>query len=204
MWNEYSKHGSLSESTSSGLLRDLRASRPEAWSRFADIYTPMVYRWARKTSLQPADAEDITQEVFRVVARRMPDYQESGPRGGSFRGWMWGITRNVILQHFERCRKRDVPLGGSTAHRQLGEVPDLLRSDTPPPDPDGDKALLMRVLRSIRDDFEESTWQAFWRTTVEGESSTDVGRDLAMTGAAVRQAKYRVLSRLREELPDAD
>ncbi|MEO1524659.1 MAG: sigma-70 family RNA polymerase sigma factor [Planctomycetota bacterium] len=202
MLNELSKHGFSSESTSSELLRQLNASKPEAWNRFAELYTPLVYRWARKTSLQPADAEDVTQEVFRVIARRIPDYQRSGPRGGSFRGWMWGITRNVILQHFERHRKRDVPLGGSTAHRQLGEVPDLLRSDTPPPDPDGDKALLMRVLRSIRNDFEESTWQAFWRTTVEGDSATDVGRDLAMTAAAVRQAKYRVLSRLREELPE--
>jgi DNA-directed RNA polymerase specialized sigma24 family protein len=35
---------------------------------------------------------------------------------------------------------------------------------------------------------------------VEGASATEVGTELGMTPAAVRQAKYRVLCRLREEL----
>lgn len=203
MLNELSKDGD-SDSTSTDLLRNVEASNPEAWNRFAELYTPLIYRWARKTALQPADAEDVTQEVFRVIARRLPDYQKSRGKGGSFRGWMWGITRNVILRHLERHRKRDVPTGGSTAHRRLIEVPELQSSDAPPTDPRGDKTLLMRIVRAIRNDFEESTWQSFWRTTIEGQSASDVGRDLGMTAAAVRQAKYRVLSRLREELANAD
>jgi RNA polymerase sigma-70 factor (ECF subfamily) len=51
-------------------------------------------------------------------------------------------------------------------------------------------------------EFEERTWQAFWRTAVDGRSAADVGAELGMTPGAVRVAKSRVLHRLREELGD--
>ena len=44
------------------------------------------------------------------------------------------------------------------------------------------------------------TWQAFWRSTVDGESATEIANDLGMTAGAVRQAKLRVMVRLREIL----
>lgn len=50
-----------------------------------------------------------------------------------------------------------------------------------------------------RNEFEERTWQAFWLTTVEEKSPSLVAQTLEMTPAAVRQAKSRVLRRLREE-----
>lgn len=187
-------------STSSGLLSDVRRENPAAWNQFADLYAPLIYRWARMTAIQPADAEDVTQEVFRVIARRLPDYRRTASQT-SLRAWMWGITRNVILQHFEKLHRVTLPPGGSTAQHRLNEIPDVLHCNEPPRDPDADKSLLMRVLRLIRNDFEESTWQAFWRTTVENQSATEVGRDLAMAAGAVRQAKCRVLARLREEFP---
>ena len=40
----------------------------QAWSEFVDIYTPVVYGFARRFGLQDADAADVTQDVFRTVA----------------------------------------------------------------------------------------------------------------------------------------
>jgi RNA polymerase sigma-70 factor (ECF subfamily) len=54
----------------------------------------------------------------------------------------------------------------------------------------------------IRSEFEERTWQAFWRTAVDGLTAADVGAELHMKSGAVRVAKCRVLQRLREELGD--
>jgi len=66
---------------------------------------------------------------------------------------------------------------------------------------DPEKAILVNtVLDLIRTEFEDRTWQAFWLATVEGRSSSMVAESLEMTPAAVRQAKSRVLRRLREEL----
>lgn len=52
----------------------------------------------------------------------------------------------------------------------------------------------------MRSDFNESTWQAFAQVTLQGRSIQDVAAELGLKDNAVRQAKFRVLRRLREEL----
>jgi RNA polymerase sigma-70 factor (ECF subfamily) len=60
--------------------------------------------------------------------------------------------------------------------------------------------LLHRALESIRPEFEERTWRAFWQMTVEGRSAAEVGAELSLAANAVHQAKFRVLRRLRQEM----
>jgi RNA polymerase sigma-70 factor (ECF subfamily) len=62
--------------------------------------------------------------------------------------------------------------------------------------------LITHVLDLIRPEFAERTWQAFWRTAIEGGSAPEVAAELSMSAGAVRVAKSRVLQRLREELGD--
>ena len=52
----------------------------------------------------------------------------------------------------------------------------------------------------VKDEFQPTTWQAFWRTAVEGRAAQEVGAELKMTPGAVYVAKSRVLARLREEV----
>ena len=52
----------------------------------------------------------------------------------------------------------------------------------------------------VRSEFEERTWNAFWRSTVEVEPTADIALSLGITANSVRQAKSRVLRRLRQEL----
>jgi RNA polymerase sigma-70 factor, ECF subfamily len=54
-------------------------------------------------------------------------------------------------------------------------------------------------------EFENRTWDAFWRTVIEGQSPADVAADLEMSIPAVYKAKSRVLGRFRQvlaELPE--
>jgi RNA polymerase sigma-70 factor (ECF subfamily) len=94
-------------------------------------------------------------------------------------------------------------IGGSELLARLAQIPERF------PEEDGDSeaaaqlsGLLDRALLVIRRDFQERTWQSFWRTAVEGESAIDVARALGMTSRAVRQARHRVVRRLREEFRD--
>jgi RNA polymerase sigma-70 factor (ECF subfamily) len=52
----------------------------------------------------------------------------------------------------------------------------------------------------MHSDFDQKTWQAFRRMAVDGHLSAEIAADLGMTKDAVRQAKCRVLRRLRDEL----
>jgi RNA polymerase sigma-70 factor (ECF subfamily) len=62
--------------------------------------------------------------------------------------------------------------------------------------------LYHRALELVRGEFEERTWQMFWQTVVDGRTPADVAADLGVSAAAVRQAKSRVLRRLKEEAGD--
>jgi RNA polymerase sigma-70 factor (ECF subfamily) len=54
----------------------------------------------------------------------------------------------------------------------------------------------------IRSEFQERTWSAFWRLTVEGHCAAEIAADLDMKTNAVRQAKFRIMQRLRMEFGD--
>ena len=189
-------------STSSSLLRHVIARQPEAWEKLAHLYCPLVYKWARVRRLQDADAADIVGEVFKTVLARIDDFRRDKP-GDSFRGWLWKITCNKLGDHFRRVATRPGAAGGSDAYQQFQQLPDMPAEDsvnfcglvT-------DREVLHRMLELIRPDFEGKTWQAFWRLAADGDAAADIAQDLGMTAKAVRQAKYRVLQRLRKELED--
>jgi RNA polymerase sigma-70 factor (ECF subfamily) len=93
----------------------------------------------------------------------------------------------------------------ATALACLAEIPDPFgegERDDVPADSNDTASLISRALDQIRPDVEAHTWNAFWNTAVLGRSATEVAEDLGMTAMAVRQAKSRVLRRLRKQLGD--
>jgi RNA polymerase sigma-70 factor (ECF subfamily) len=108
------------------------------------------------------------------------------------------ITRSKIQDLRRRRQNQPEAEGGSAARQLLQEIPE-------PADAEGDdepqqvQSLHHRALELVRCEFEDRTWQAFWRCAVEGQSPADIARDMHITPAAVRQAKSRVLRRLKEE-----
>jgi RNA polymerase sigma-70 factor (ECF subfamily) len=189
-----------SSSTSLSLIGRVRQQQPEAWARFTHLYGPLVYRWTRRTGLQHADIVDVVQEVFRAVAVSIDRYDRD--QGTGFRGWLWGITRNKVRDFQRACATSPVAAGGTDAMRRLAAAADVgLDDGDDEADPESSEQLLLhRALELIRAEVEPHTWQAFWRLAVESHPVAEISRDLNMTGKAVRQAKYRVLRRLRTEL----
>lgn len=192
-------------STSSGLLRRVKAEDPEAWRRLVRLYGPLVYLWSRQSNLNPDDAADVVQEVFVAVAGGVEGFHRDRP-GDSFRGWLWTITRNKIRDHFRRRQGQTQAKGGTDAQEQLLQVPHPQAGARPEPsseaNADAGSHIAHHALELIRGQFEQRTWQAFWRTAVDGCKAAEVADELGMTLRAVYQAKYRVLRRIRQELED--
>ncbi len=189
----------LSGSTSASLIARVKRREPDAWRKMADVYTPLVYGWARRGGLSDADAADVVQEVFRSVFRHATDFGGQNEQT-SFRGWLWTITRNQVRLFYRQRSATSQARGGTDFARQLNEYPDWIDDEEEPVTSSERRSLLQRTLTVIRGDFDDTTWQAFWRLTVENHTTADIGAELGISQGAVRQAKYRVLCRLREEM----
>ncbi len=118
---------------------------------------------------------------------------------GTFRGWLFTITRNKVFNFFSARRIRPQGSGDTTTNRLL---------DTQPDSSDGADAWEMEYQRRlaalamerVKSEFQESTWRAFWLTAVEGVAVTDVARQIGISSGAIYVAKSRVLARLKEEV----
>src|SRR5688572_13093562 len=154
-------------STSRSLIRRAAANDPLAWQRLSQVYGPLVYQWCRHCNLQPDDAADVVQEVFRSLARSLGTFRREQP-GDSFRAWLWTITRNKLRDHHRRGHRRPQAIGGSTAHQELEQLPDVAPEDSDDVQRQHVRNdLAQRALGLMQQDFEERTWQAFWKTAVE-------------------------------------
>ena len=108
------------------------------------------------------------------------------------------IARNKLRDHLRRGPSYGE--GGSEALVRLLELPD---DDDGADLSEGDAevtALYRRALDQVRCQFEERTWRAFWKVAIEDRSPADVATELGLSPNGVRQAKSRVLRRLKEEL----
>jgi RNA polymerase sigma-70 factor (ECF subfamily) len=152
--------------------------------------------------LAAEDAADVFQEVLLAVMLHLADFRRDGLQD-SFSGWIAAITRNKVRDYYRRRQGKAEARGGSTAQRQISEIPQPTEARIQS-DAESEAWLSRRAIDLIQAEFEPHTWDAFWRTAVDGQPPATVAEDLQMTVPAVYTAKSRVLRRLRQvmaELP---
>jgi RNA polymerase sigma-70 factor (ECF subfamily) len=186
------------QKTSLSLLERARSCDAEAWRQIVQLYRPLVHFWCGRASLGTEDGEDVAQEVFAAAAAGLGDFRRDRP-GDTFRGWLHGITRNKLLMHHRRHQGQPRAEGGSEALRQMQEVFAPL-TGTEPEEAAEISALYRRALEYVRREFEGRTWQAFWLTVIEDRAPATLTAELGLSAAGIRQAKSRVLRRLKQEL----
>jgi RNA polymerase sigma-70 factor (ECF subfamily) len=190
-----------SDSASSSLLGRARCDDPQAWRRLCELYGPLVYAWGRRAGLQASDAADVGQEVFQVVATRLKDFRRAKAED-SFTAWVRGITRNKLREFFRRRTEADIGRGGSEALQQLRELSVTLAADSSSRVSSERAGLIKAAVACVQAQFEPATWKAFWRTSVDGRPTREVAAELGISSSGVRQARCRVLRRLRQELDE--
>jgi len=140
------------------------------------------------------------QEVFLSVSNSIGRFR-SPPGAGAFRGWLWRITRNKLLDRRRQQNRNPKADGGSIALRRLTSVADPISiPDEEPRDDNALKDLTSRALKQLQAEFQPQTWTAFWRSAIDGMTSEMVAVELGMSAAGVRQARSRILRRLRRYL----
>ncbi len=180
--------------TSPTLIVSVRDGDDAAWRRLVKIYGPLVFRWCQRCGLQESDAFDASQEVLMGVNRSLEKFEHQAC-GGSFRAWLWTITRNKVANFRDQSSNEPKAGGGTQALQAIESLPDKS------PETSEDIAELhLRALEGLKLTFTTQTWTAFWRVAVEGDAAADVAEDLGITVWAVYKARSRILLKLKEEL----
>jgi RNA polymerase sigma-70 factor (ECF subfamily) len=193
-------HDSRADETSLTLLWRVGQETPDqkAWELFVASYGPKIRSWCRRRGLQPADAEDVTQDVLLRLARALKTFHYDPSR--TFRGWLRSVTEHALSDFFaDRRRRPGVGSGDDRVLEILGTVEartDLIGQL----EQEFDREVVARACATVRERVEPQTWEAFRLTASEGRTGEEAAAQLGMNVMAVFKAKSRVLSFIREEV----
>ncbi len=169
----------------------------EAWVEFVETYEPIIYRQLRNCGLQDADARELMQEFLIAVNKRIEHWELAKERG-SFRGWLRRVARNLVINWMKHGQRRMTAFGGPESQSLFADIaaddcPESIEFDT-----ELRRSTFQRASESVRQEQSPKAWQAFWSTAIDGKTPAIVARELGMSVGAVRVAKCRVLTRLKE------
>src|SRR5215218_6206996 len=95
--------------TSRTLLARLREGNDaQAWHLWVSVYEPWLRSYLTGRRLQPADADDVLQNVLLAVRQSLPAFRHDG-RPGAFRAWLRVILVNQLRLFWRRRDRRTEP-----------------------------------------------------------------------------------------------
>jgi len=171
-----------------GRVRDPR--NVAAWRDFTRLYRPIILRYSRARRLGTADAEDVAQEVLKILISRLKTFVYD-PGKGRFSNWLLTIVDNQIKrqQRMRRGKQADTSFLEARAdcddRRAIWE-PIFMREH------------IKQCLRIARPEFAQKTFEAFERSFLGEEPIDSVCRVLDVNKNQVYLARYRVLKRVKE------
>jgi len=97
------------------LIQAAQKGNREAFGQIYEMYADRVYRYLLTRLREPADAKDVTAEVFIRAMRALPSYRA---KGRPFIAWLFRIAHNQAVNYLKkRARRREMPLLETIAAR---------------------------------------------------------------------------------------
>lgn len=186
---------SLFPDTRASLILRLREyTDRDAWNSFVEIYGPLLARFARNMGMQPADIDNLIQEVLLSVAKSIEGWENRTDRG-RFRYWLVRVAHNRAIDLLSRR-------GSKSLANNVDPTETLARLQVVDWDRELDLAwqreLFHWAAKRVRESVADKTWQAFWLTCVDGLSAAEAAEKLKIPVGSIYFAKCRVMRRLRE------
>ena len=199
-----------SPDTRPSLLRRVRDwNDTSSWKEFHAIYRRLIYGLARRSGLAHADAEDVTQDVFKRLAETIHLF-EANPQRGSFRAWLMTLTRWRIENHRARRGPAAYPSAAWTS-----ETPPTSDTGTPLPpveqvpapsefetgwQEEWETHLLDMACARLARGVKEKHYQVFELYARRGRSVLEVARATGVNPASVYLIGSRLTRRLKAEV----
>ncbi|WP_162006643.1 RNA polymerase sigma factor [Roseimaritima sediminicola] len=187
---------SPTETRVSLILRLQDMADVEAWDEFVELYTPVIQRVAKQRGMQPADADNLVQQVMLKVAQSISAWLDREDRG-PFRAWLVRIARNESIDLLTRRTTKGLGVTGDEANaawenaKQADQIATFI-------DREYEQAVFDWAAQQVRQTVQPQTWLAFWLTHVDGLSVQQAAERLNVRTANIYFGRSRVMLRLRE------
>jgi RNA polymerase sigma-70 factor (ECF subfamily) len=174
--------------------RDREPSSPvlvQALPVFDAVYEEhfdFVWRTARRLGVPESAADDVVQDTFVVLHRRLAEYDGTTP----VRRWLIGILTRVVADHRRRYRRKDA---ACVPHPEESER--ALPSSAPPPSADAEQSEAVRLLDALLSELAEDKREVLVLAQLEEMTVPEIAE---LLGANVNT----VYARLRAARHDFD
>jgi RNA polymerase sigma-70 factor (ECF subfamily) len=180
----------------------------EAWRAFHDRYGDLIRGFARLRGVQPADCDDLVQEVMVSLSKVMQNGFVYDPAKGTFRSYLKTTVIHAIARKARQNRptssleEGDIPARGPAA--AIGRPSGAAWNVGSGGGDDGDEAWEQQwrqhhtrlAMKTIESEYNATDLEAFQRYALMQHDAATVARDLRISVESVYQAKSRILKRL--------
>ncbi len=172
------------------LLRDLRSRRGEDAARaLYRTYSGELFGFALSRLGDRGQAEEVVQDVFTRVWRHAGEYDR---RRGSVRTWLYGITRNAIVD-LERHRSRRPPIAAREPEEEAA-----------PQDEPIERALLRWQVQSALERLTPEHREVVRLAHLGGLSVKEIADLTGLPSGTVKSRTYYALQNLRLALDEME
>jgi len=148
------------------------------WADFETIYREhfrFVWRTVRRLGIEGALVDDVVQEVFVVVHRRLGDFEGRS----AAKTWLYGIVRRVVADHRRTMRRK--PLGTAPE----GEGLDTASTPEEGPEASAEQAERVRLLHQLLSQLDEAKREVFILAELEGLTLAEIAEALGVNANTV-------------------
>lgn len=175
------------------LARLSDGSDPAAWREFCDRYGELIRSFARRQDLQPADCDDVVQDVLMGLSKAMPGFRYDRSRG-KFRSYLKTFVMRAIYRRF----RQKPPGGRQLSIEQVAEVAAEAPQVESTWEEEWREYHLRQAMRTIDVEFNRVERDAFDAYVVDGRDASETAEAFGISVERVYQAKSRILKRLGE------
>lgn len=185
-----------------GRLKNLEDER--SWRDFFNTYRRLVYGVALKAGLTDVEAQEVVQETFIVVARKIESF-DYDPTVGSFKSWLLHTCQWRIADQF-RKRMKEPPgrmprAAGDARTATIERVPDPLGCKLEEVwDQEWEKSIFDTALEKVRHQVKASQYQLFDLYVIKRWPVQKVAKTLGVNIGKVYLAKHRISVLLKKEM----
>jgi RNA polymerase sigma-70 factor, ECF subfamily len=166
----------------------------EAFAELYQAHKNNVYSLCLRMTANTAEAEDLTQEAFIQVFRKLGSF-----RGDSaFSTWVYRVTTNIALMHFRKKSLRQVSLDRPATEEAPKERIDLAQEDG---HLNGtvDRIALIRAIGELPEGYRS----IFLLHDVEGYGHGEIARRLHCSTGNTKSQLHKARMKIRESLRQA-